>query len=323
MSTLALSYLLPLRASTPDPDLRDYVRWLSGTVADVVIIDASSSEVRTVHEGWWRGRVRHLPPDPARRCRNGKAWGVLTGLDHVRHDAIVIADDDVRWNRAGLRRVLSMLECAEVVAPANYYDPQPWQARYDTARVLVQRALGGDWPGTFALRRHSLAPLGGVYDGDVLFENIELTRTVAACGGRCLWPLDLFVARRPPTTGHLLGQRVRQAYDEFARPAHLMASLAVLPAVLAALAHRRPALPAIVVLAAVCAAWQGRRRDNGTQVYPPSSVALAPLWLLERSITMWIALAYRLRGGIPYAGNRVPRAASTLAQLRRRVATSP
>jgi hypothetical protein len=52
-------------------------------------------------------------------------------------------------------------------------------------------------------------------------------------------------------------------------------------------------------------------------------VALAPLWLLERSITMSIALAYRLRGGIPYAGNRMPRAASTLAQLHRRAATSP
>jgi hypothetical protein len=35
-------------------------------------------------------------------------------------------------------------------------------------------------------------------------------------------------------------------------------------------------------------------------------VALAPLWLLERSITMWIALAYRLRGGIPYPGNACP-----------------
>ena len=315
---IAASYILPLRASTPDPDLRDYVGWLAETVADVLVVDASPPAVRAVHEAWWGERIRHLAPDPTRRCRNGKVWGVLTGLDQARHDAVVIADDDVRWDRPGLQRAVGLLGSTELVAPANYYDPLPWQARYDTGRILVQRALGGDWPGTVALRRRSLAAVGGGYDGDVLFENLELVRTVTACGGRCAWPLDLFVARRPPTAQHLLGQRVRQAYDEFARPAHLVASLAVLPVLLAALARRLPALPATVVLAVVGAAWRGRRRGNGARVYPLSSVPLAPLWVLERSVTIWVAVAYRLRGGIPYAGNRMTRAASTRAQLRRR-----
>ncbi|HEY0816307.1 MAG TPA: glycosyltransferase [Pseudonocardia sp.] len=318
MSALALSYVLPLRSSTPDPELCDYVRRLADIVADVVVVDASPPEVRAVHEGWWRPGVRHLTPDPGRRCRNGKVWGVLTGLDQARHDAVVIADDDVRWDREGLRRVVTMLESFEVVAPSNFYDPLPWQARYDTARILIQRALGGDWPGTLALSRHVLAPFGGAYDGDVLFENLELMRTVTACGGRSAWPLDLFVARRPPTVGHLSGQRVRQAYDEFARPAHLLAALAVLPVVVAALARRRPVLPAAMVFAAVGTAWQGRRRRHGDVVYPASSVALAPLWVLERSVTIWIALAYRLRGGVPYAGHRLVRAASSPARLRRR-----
>ncbi|MBV9922116.1 MAG: glycosyltransferase [Pseudonocardia sp.] len=320
MSTIAASYVLPLRASAPDPELRDYVRWLAETVADVLVVDASPSEVRTVHEGWWSAGVTHLPPDPARRCRNGKVWGVLTGLDRARHDVVVIADDDVRWDRDGLRRVVGLLASTDLVAPANYYDPLPWPARYDTGRILVQRALGGDWPGTLALRRQILAPAGGGYDGDVLFENLELVRTVTACGGRCAWPLDLLVARRPPTARHLLGQRVRQAYDEFARPAHLVTSLAVLPVVLAGLARRRPALPAAVLLAAICAAWRGRRHGEGARVYPLSSVLLAPLWVVERSITVWIALVYRLRGGIPYAGSRMARAGSAVPQLRRRVA---
>jgi glycosyl transferase family 21 len=165
MSTIAASYVLPLRASTPDPELRDYVRWLAETVADVLVVDASPDEVRAVHEGWWGTWVRHLPPDPARHCRNGKVWGVLTGLDRARHDVVVIADDDVRWDRDGLRRVVDLLESTELVAPANYYDPLPWHARYDTGRVLVQRALGGDWPGTLALRLHILAAAGGGYDG--------------------------------------------------------------------------------------------------------------------------------------------------------------
>jgi hypothetical protein len=77
MSTIAASYVLPLRASTPDPELRDYIRWPAETVADVLVVDASPDEVRAVHKGWWGAWVRHLPPDPARHCRNGKVWGVL------------------------------------------------------------------------------------------------------------------------------------------------------------------------------------------------------------------------------------------------------
>jgi Glycosyl transferase family 21 len=319
MSALALSYVLPLRAPMPDTDLRDYVRDLAEIVADVVVVDASAGEVRAVHETWWGGRVTHLTPDPRHRCLNGKVWGVLTGLDHARYDAVVIADDDVRWDRAGLQRVVRLLESTDMVVPANYYDPLPWQARYDTGRVLVQHALGGDWPGTIALRRQILAAVGGVYDGDVLFENLELVRTVVACGGRCDWPPDLFVARRPPDARQFLGQRVRQAYDEFARPAHLVVSLGMLPAMLAAPFLRlRSVIPMALTFVAIWAAWAGRRRGGGARVYPRSSVPLAPLWVLERSITIWIALVYRMRGGMPYAGHRLARAASSVAMLRER-----
>ena len=110
----------------------------------------------------------------------------------------------------------------------------------------------------------------------MLFENLELTRTVAACGGSCTWPLDLFVVRRPPTPRHLLGQRVRQAYDELARPAHLFTSLTVLPAVLTALIRRRPALPTTLGLAAVGAAWLGRRGRAA------SASTHAPAWRWRR-----------------------------------------
>jgi hypothetical protein len=316
VTALALSYVLPLRAAAPNPELRDYLRQLVEDVDDVVVVDASPPAVRVVHEGWWAGLLTHLAPDPARRCRNGKVWGVLTGLDHARHDAVVIADDDVRWDRPGLARALDLLGCADVVAPANYYDPLPWHARYDTARILVQRGLGGDWPGTLALRRRALARFGGVYAGDVLFENLELIRTVVACGGHSVWALDLFVARRPPTAWHLLSQRVRQAYDEFARPAHLVVSLSLLPALATTLLRGRGATATALLTAATGLAWLGRRRQGGARVYPGWSVALAPLWVAERSITIWLALAYRLCGGVPYAGQRLVRAASTAAELR-------
>jgi NAD(P)-dependent dehydrogenase (short-subunit alcohol dehydrogenase family) len=48
-----------------------------------------------------------------------------------------------------------------------------------------------------------------------------------------------------------------------------------------------------------------------------------PLWILERSACMWIAVWYRLQGGVPYAGRRLSRAASTPTQLRKRVRYPP
>jgi hypothetical protein len=315
---LPVSYVLPLKSRKPDEELRDYVSWLARQVADMVVVDGSDPEVRSVHESWWGRQLRHVPPDAALGCANGKVWGVLTGLHLARYDAVVIADDDVRWDVPALRRAVALLRCAELVAPANYYAPLPWQARYDTARTLIHRALGADWPGTLVLRRGALAATGGGYDGDVLFENLELVRTVTAGGGRVVWPLDLFVLRRPPDTGHFLGQRIRQAYDEFARPAHLAAALGVLPLALTALARRRWGAVLAAAITATTWAEAGRRRAGGRAVYPASSSLLAPLWVLERGVCIWLAVWWRLRGGVPYAGRRLRRAASTPGRLRRR-----
>ena len=320
-SPLPLSYVLPLKTSRPEEELRDYVRRLAGIVADVVVVDASAPQVHAVHASWWGGCVTHVPPDPVLECANGKVWGVLTGLRLARYDVVVIADDDVRWDESGLRRVLALLADGDLVAPANYYAPLPWPARYDTARTLLHRALGADWPGTLAVRRRALEPAGGGYEGDVLFENLELVRTVEAAGGRVVWPLDLFVLRRPPETGHFLGQRIRQAYDEFARPAHLVPALAVLPLALGALARRRWRALLAAGLATTAWAEAGRRRAGGRRVFPASSTLLAPLWVLERGVCMWLAVWWRLRGGVPYAGRRLRRAASRPRDLRRRCET--
>ncbi|MFP3381064.1 hypothetical protein SB767_32600, partial [Bacillus sp. SIMBA_069] len=66
------------------------------------------------------------------------------------------------------------------------------------------------------------------------------------------------VARRPPALRHFLGQRVRQAYDDFAQPARLLAELSVLPLALASL--RRPRRLLLGVAGVVALAEAGRRR---------------------------------------------------------------
>jgi hypothetical protein len=90
----------------------------------------------------------------------------------------------------------------------------------------------------------------------------------------------------------------------------------------AVLALRRRWRPLVAAAAlAAAAAETGRRRAGGRAWFPASSSLLAPLWLLERSASSWLALHARLfRGGVAYAGGRLRRAATPERVLRARLA---
>ena len=155
----------------------------------------------------------------------------------------------------------------------------------------------------------------------MIFENLELMRTIRAAGGTVLSPLDLYVARRPPSSEHFLSQRVRQAYDDFAIPARMATWLAVLPALAGALARGNRRGVAATVAGSVALAELGRRRAGGRRYFPASSSLLAPIWILERATCSWLAVRDRLlRGGVPYGDGVVPRAASSMRRLRARFA---
>jgi hypothetical protein len=322
---LALSYVLPLRWSE-DQGLDELVSYLAGLAAlveEVIVVDGSPPARFELHARRLRGLCRHLPPDPDLRYAMGKVTGVITGVRVARAERVVIADDDVRYDREVLGRTARLLDDVELVRPQNYFRPLVWHARWDTARTLLNRVFSGDpaapaadFPGTLAVRR-SFFVAAGAYDGDVMFENLELIRTFRAAGGRVASPLDLYVARRPPTTRHFLGQRVRQAYDDLALPLRLGIYLAVLPALIICALRRPRALPALATIPAAIAE-AGRRRAGGTRVFPRSGSLLAPAWVLERAVTSWLAVGARARGGIGYGDDRIRRAASSERALRAR-----
>jgi len=314
---LPLSYLLPIRsASVPTDEFIAYVNAVS-RAAEVILVDASDESVFAAIDVRCRAPIRHLPPDAdLHAVANGKARGVLTGLRVASHEAIVIADDDVRYTPETLVAMLSALAHAEIVRPQNFFSPLPWHARVDTARTLINRMTGGDWPGTLGVRRSTLRETGG-YDGNVLFENLELVRTVVAAGGRFASLDDLFVRRLPPKTPHFWNQRIRQAYDEFARPLRLFVALSVIPALLALVATQR-AITAFALLTAapIVVAELGRRRSGGRNVFPLSASLCAPLWVLERATCAWLAVASRaIVGGIRYNGRILATAAHSPRRL--------
>jgi len=269
--------------------------------------------------------VTHLPPDTSRGL-NGKVVGVQTGLRHGSAERVIIADDDVRYDEESLHRVVKELQAADLVGPQNVFDPMPWHASWDTARSLLNRACFGDYPGTFAIRRSTYDRMGG-YSSEVLFENLELMRTVRANGGTVRRPLDIFVARRPPTARRFFAQRVRQAYDDCAQPWRLAMFLPVLPAAVSSVRGQRLVLVALI--SSIALAERGRRRAGGAVVFPARTSLLAPVWVLERSVCSWLALGQRVfLGGVSYAGTRVRvpahshrRLVSTAATNRSLVAT--
>jgi hypothetical protein len=321
---LDLSYLVPIRWGDGEQraGLAAYLAEIAPRCAETIVIDGSPPQVFAANAAAWGDHTIHIPPDPGESCLMGKVGGVRTGVRAASRERLVIADDDVRYDLEALRRVAALLDEHDLVRPQNYFSALPWHARWDTARTLLNRALGRDYPGTLAVRRSRLLA-AGLYDGDVLFENLELIRTIRAAGGAVTSPLDLYVGRVPPSAAHFWGQRTRQAYDDFALPARMALWLAVVPLLLFGGIRRRPKPALAAATIAVLAAERGRRRAGGAAVFPATSSLLAPGWILERGVCAWLAVLQRLRfGGVRYGDSVIRRAAHSERELRRRVARS-
>jgi CDGSH-type Zn-finger protein len=313
MTALALTYVLPIKrseASGCDDDLNDYLRWLAPRLP-VVVADGSPAAVFAAHNRRWGDIVTHVRVTS--EAPNGKVAGVCDGVAAARTEGIVIADDDVRYDEESLAAVARFLERHAFVMPQNYFDPAPWHARWDTGRSLLNRSVGFDYAGTVGVRRSAFAAAGG-YCGAVLFENLELMRTISASGQDVYNATDVYVARRPPSFRQFLDQRVRQAYDSRAQPWRLLVELGMLPAALVA-AALHPATLLVAAVMVVALAEVGRRRAGGQSIWPATSPVWSLGWVVERSITAWLATGAAARGGVRYRGRRLRVAAHRLLAL--------
>ena len=273
---------------------------------DVTVVDGSAGPGADARRIRWAEHVRVLRPDERWGPGNGTVVGALTGVAAARHERVVIADHDVRYDRPRLRAVVAALHDADLVLPQNYPTGYPWWAWWESGRMLLNRAFAADWPGTCAVRRSSILAMRG-WSAAALYENLEMARRVAAAGGRVVHRPDLLVARRPPALQHFVRQRVRQAYEDQAQPVRLALGLAVLPAT--ALLLRRPLMLFAAAATVVAVAEAGRRRGGGRRVFPAHTSLAAPLWALERGACAWLALGVRARGGPVHHGRRTPLAA--------------
>ena len=317
---LDATYVLPLKwaDTSASAEMTEYLGRLAGWI-DVIVVDGSPLEVFEYHAELWTPMIKHVRPDPDLHFTNGKVDGVTTGVRAAGTESAVIADDDIRFDEASLGRVVDLLRDHDLVFAQSYLDPTPWHAQWEEARILLNRAIGVQFPVAMGLRRTMFLRMGG-YDGDVMFENLELIRSMRFAGARVAAPNDLFVRHLAPDRDWFWSQRVRQAFDDFTLPGRMAVWLSLGPLAMRSLVRGRPGRIAAGALGAIAVAEVGRRRGGGARVYPPTAPLFAPLWLGERAICSWVALWHRMRtGGIPYRGGLIERAATPRRELRARI----
>lgn len=292
-------YVLTLRWREPGP-IAEVARY-AASVAEwmpVTVIDDSAPALASVHAHALPDSVRHHRPGQPRVVgRHGAARGVHSGrLPGLRPRAIIAAHD-VRYDRASLMALLAAAPDADIVLPQTVLRPQPWQARWDTARSLVTRAVvspwfAGDESATAVICRDTFLAVGGM-ESPLLHDVPELRRTVDSVRGEVVMALDVYVERLAPSVPRFWRQRLRQAGDSFGHPARVAGELALLPSIL--LAARRPPLLAAAALGTVLVAEIGRRRAGGADHYRADAALWAPVWVAERAVGAWAAIARRLR----------------------------
>jgi len=304
------TYILPILRIHVLPgevdELADYFRTLAREGCEVLIVDGSSPEIFAQHDHAWRKLCRHVSVDRRYTYLNGKVNGVHTGVDLASCESIILADDDIRYSSADIRRACQLLKRHDMVRPQNYLAPLPWWARTEAARMLINRGVlrSGDYPGTCAFRR-SVCLRFGHYDGDVLFDNEEIVRHFILNGGDVCYAPDFFILKRPPTLRKWLEQRPRQAYEDFGMRTKTILFMSLLPSAIAlAVFSSAGAALAFFFVVSTCAAivaGRGLLRDQAYHFFPGHVILYAPLWLLERSVSVYGALYWRLvHGGYPF-----------------------
>jgi hypothetical protein len=215
------TYLLTIRRVKFDAkeaqEFGDYFRLLAAAGCEVLVVDGSPAEVFDSHEAVWRESCRHEKVDPQYKFLNGKVNGIHTGVALASHDAIILADDDIRYTRENIARMIDALDRHEMVRPQNHLSPlSAWWARTEAARMLINRGwlATGDYPGTLGVSRSAMLRVGH-YDGDVLFDNEEIVRHFRLHNASIAYARDFFLLKRPPTFRKWVEQRPRQAYEDF------------------------------------------------------------------------------------------------------------
>jgi hypothetical protein len=282
-------------------DLRELATYLSTLAVagcEVIVVDDSPAPVFESHRRVLRWVSRHISPRPRHHSFSGAIDVVRTAIDVSNCDKVIVAEENVRYDNAAVDSLCELLEIHEVVEPQDYFDPLPWWIGIEAGRMLVHRGVEPlpDHGATFGMRKSIVRGLRGV---DVAWSNgDDPVRHLTSQGAEVFSACDVFVRRLPPPLNDWLRDRPKQAGDDFAMPVKTAFFFALLPVamLLAVLGGMRLAggYAGAIALSSLVLAVRGRA---GTSAFFPLRACLsAPLWVLERSISVYWALLQKVKG---------------------------
>lgn len=277
-------------------NLANYLSSVGVAGCDVTVVDDTPAFDRNRPIIRWV--ARHIQPLPRHRGLNGLVDPIRAAVDLAACEKVIVAGPRVRYTAQHVDQVCSLLETHEVVEPQDYFDPLPWWGGIDAGRMLVHRGIEPlpDHGATFGLRRAAVRELRSVDALD--FPGEDCVRRLLTQGAEIFSATELFVRCEPPSITNWIHERPRHAGDDFAMPVKTAFFLAMIPllALLASFGGARLAgsYGGVIALGSVLLAVRGRA--GARSFFPLRACFFAPLWVFERSLSVYWALIRKVRG---------------------------
>lgn len=278
-------------------ELAEYLSTLGIAGCEVVILDAAPRLQFELNARILRWVGRHTAVRPEHRSQGGSVDLVRAAAMAGGCEKVIVAAEDVRYTAEAIGQICDLLEMHEVVEPQDYLDPLPWWGGIEAGRMLVHRGIEPqpDHGATFGFRRSAVHSLRNLGADDALDDQ---ARRLAAAGAEVFAATNVFVRREPLALDEWWTQRPRAAGDDFALPVKTAFFFSLMPVLvlLAALGGMRLASSYAGVIAFASFALALRGRAGASAFFPLRACLFAPLWVLERSVSVYWALFRKLRG---------------------------
>jgi hypothetical protein len=278
-------------------DLAGYLSTLGVAGCEVVILDRSPRLQFELNARVLRWVGRHVAVGSEHRSPAGtidlvRAAAALAGCEKV-----IVAAEDVRYTAEAIGQLCDLLDVHEVVEPQDYLDPLPWWGGIEAGRILLHRGIEPqpDHGATFGFRRSAVRGLRAL---DVLDLVEDHARRLVAAGAEVFPATNVFVRRQPGPLEEWMATRPRAAGDDFALPMKSVFFFSLVPfmLLLALLGGVRLAGGYASVIAFASFALALRGRSGAAAFFPLKACLFAPLWVFERSVSVYWALFRKLRG---------------------------
>ena len=278
-------------------ELATYLSTVGVAGCEVIILDPSPRLQFELNARVLRWVGKHVAVRPEHRSPAGaidlvRAAAALAGCEKV-----IVAAEDVRYTADAIGQLCDLLDVHEVVEPQDYLDPLPWWGGIEAGRILLHRGIEPqpDHGATFGFRRSAVRGLRAL-DAVELVE--DHARRLVAAGAEVYPATSVFVRRQPGALEDWMAGRPRAAGDDFALPMKSVFFFSLVPfmLLLTLLGGVRLAGGYMSVIAFASFALAVRGRTGAAAFFPLKACLYAPLWVFERSVSVYWALYRKLRG---------------------------